>query len=26
LRAMGDIGSHWFDMAEHLTGLRVRSL
>ena len=26
LRAMGDIGSHWFDMAEHLTGLRVCSL
>jgi predicted dehydrogenase len=26
LRAMGDIGSHWFDMAEHLTGLRIRSL
>ena len=26
LRAMGDIGSHWFDMAEHLTGVRVRSL
>jgi predicted dehydrogenase len=26
LRAMGDIGSHWFDMAEHLTGLRVSSL
>jgi len=25
-RVMGDIGSHWFDMAEHLTGLRVRSL
>jgi predicted dehydrogenase len=26
LRAMGDIGSHWFDMAEHLSGLRVKSL
>jgi predicted dehydrogenase len=26
LRAMGDIGSHWFDMAEYLTGLQVRSL
>ncbi len=26
LRAMGDIGSHWFDMAEHLTGLRISSL
>jgi predicted dehydrogenase len=25
-RAMADIGSHWFDMAEHLTGLRVTSL
>jgi len=25
-RAMADIGSHWFDMAEHVTGLRVRSL
>jgi predicted dehydrogenase len=25
-RAMADIGSHWFDMAEHLTGLRVGSL
>jgi predicted dehydrogenase len=25
-RAMADIGSHWFDMAEHLTGLRVASL
>jgi predicted dehydrogenase len=25
-RAMADIGSHWFDMAEHLTGLHVRSL
>jgi predicted dehydrogenase len=25
-RAMADIGSHWFDMAEHLTGLRVQSL
>ena len=23
---MGDIGTHWFDMAEHVTGLRVRSL
>ncbi len=22
-RVMGDIGSHWFDMIEHLTGLRV---
>ena len=26
MRAMGDIGSHWFDMAEHVTGLQVRSL
>jgi predicted dehydrogenase len=26
LRAMADIGSHWFDMAEHVTGLRVDSL
>lgn len=26
LRAMADIGTHWFDMASHLTGLRVRSL
>jgi len=26
MRAMGDIGSHWFDMAEHVTGLRVHSL
>jgi predicted dehydrogenase len=25
-RCMGDIGSHFFDMAEHVTGLRVRSL
>jgi predicted dehydrogenase len=25
-RVMADIGSHFFDMAEHLTGLRVRSL
>jgi predicted dehydrogenase len=25
-RAMADIGSHWFDMAEHLTGLRVSTL
>jgi predicted dehydrogenase len=23
---MADVGSHWFDMAEHLTGLRVQSL
>lgn len=26
LRCMADIGSHWFDAAEHLTGLRVSSL
>jgi predicted dehydrogenase len=25
-RAMADIGSHWFDMAEHVSGQRVRSL
>jgi predicted dehydrogenase len=25
-RCMADIGSHWFDIAEHLTGLRVTSL
>ena len=25
-RAMADIGSHWFDMAEHVTGERVESL
>jgi len=25
-RTMADIGSHWLDMAEHVTGLRVRSL
>ncbi len=25
-RAMADIGSHFFDMAEHVTGLRVTSL
>ncbi|MGH9617502.1 MAG: Gfo/Idh/MocA family protein [Acidobacteriaceae bacterium] len=26
LRTMGDVGTHWFDMAEHITGLRVHSL
>lgn len=26
LRAMGDIGSHWMDMVEHVTGLRISSL
>src|SRR5581483_3914738 len=25
-RCMADIGSHWFDMAEHVTGKRVSSL
>jgi predicted dehydrogenase len=25
-RCMADIGSHWFDMAEHVTGQRVSSL
>lgn len=25
-RCMADIGSHWFDMAEHLSGLRVTAL
>jgi predicted dehydrogenase len=25
-RCMADIGSHWFDTAEHLTGLRVHTL
>jgi predicted dehydrogenase len=25
-RCMADIGSHWFDMAEHVTGLRIDSL
>jgi len=25
-RTMADIGSHWFDMAEHVTGLSVTSL
>lgn len=26
LRTMGDVGTHWFDMAEHVSGLRVHSL
>jgi predicted dehydrogenase len=26
LRAMADIGSHWCDMIEHVTGLRISSL
>jgi predicted dehydrogenase len=25
-RCMADIGSHWFDMVEHITGLRVTAL
>ncbi len=25
-RAMGDIGSHWMDMIQHLTGLRITAL
>ena len=25
-RCMADIGSHWFDMTEHITGLRVTAL
>jgi predicted dehydrogenase len=25
-RVMADVGSHWFDMAEHVTGLRVTTL
>ncbi len=25
-RVMADVGSHWFDMTEHITGLRVSSL
>jgi len=25
-RCMADIGSHWFDLAEHITGLRVTSV
>jgi predicted dehydrogenase len=25
-RCMADIGSHWFDLAEHITGLRMTSL
>ncbi|MGA8530144.1 MAG: Gfo/Idh/MocA family oxidoreductase [Acidobacteriaceae bacterium] len=25
-RCMADVGSHWFDMAEHVTGLRASSL
>jgi predicted dehydrogenase len=26
LRAMGDIGSHWCDLMEHVTGLRIASV
>ena len=26
LRAMGDIGSHWMDLIQHLTGLRISAL
>jgi predicted dehydrogenase len=26
VRAIGDIGSHWMDMIQHLTGLRITSL
>ncbi|MCC7174010.1 MAG: Gfo/Idh/MocA family oxidoreductase [Bryobacterales bacterium] len=26
LRAMGDIGSHWMDMVQHLTGLKITAL
>jgi predicted dehydrogenase len=26
LRAMGDIGSHWMDLVQHLTGLKITSL
>jgi predicted dehydrogenase len=26
LRAMGDIGSHWMDMIQHVTGLRIAEL
>ncbi|MEO7651432.1 MAG: Gfo/Idh/MocA family oxidoreductase [Bryobacteraceae bacterium] len=26
LRAVGDIGSHWMDMIQHLTGLKITSL
>ena len=26
LRAMGDIGSHWLDLIQHLTGLRITAL
>ncbi len=26
LRAMGDIGSHWMDMVQHLTGLKISAV
>lgn len=26
LRAMGDVGSHWMDMIQHLTGLKISSV
>lgn len=26
LRAMGDIGSHWMDMIQHLTGIKISSV
>ncbi len=26
LRVMGDIGSHWMDMVQHITGLKITSL
>jgi predicted dehydrogenase len=26
LRAMGDIGSHWMDMVQHITGLKIAAL
>lgn len=26
LRAVGDIGSHWLDLAEHLSGLRIEAV
>src|SRR6266404_2035343 len=26
LRAMGDIGSHWMDMVQHLTGLKISAM
>jgi predicted dehydrogenase len=26
LRCMGDIGSHWMDMVQHITGLRITAL